>query len=72
VEAGGETSFSQSTWLNKQVQAKGSPSECAMNKVFVAPKKGDALLFWDLKPDGQTGDKYSMHAGVQTCSDIIK
>jgi hypothetical protein len=34
--------------------------------VFVAPSKGDALLFWDLKPDGQTGDKYSMHAGVLT------
>ena len=25
--------------------------------------QGDALLFWDLKPDGLTGDKWSMHAG---------
>jgi len=63
VEEGGETSFSQSHWLNETAQRHSQPSECARNRVFVKPSKGDALLFWDLKPDGQTGDKWSMHAG---------
>lgn len=63
VDEGGETSFSRSTWLNETLQRHSQPSECAGNKLFVKPSKGDALLFWDLMPDGQTGDKWSMHAG---------
>ena len=57
VEEGGETAFSKSEWLNETAQRAAVPSECAHAKVFVKPRKGDALLFWDLKPDGQTGDK---------------
>jgi len=55
VEEGGETAFSKSAWLNETAQRTAQPSECAAAKVFVKPRKGDALLFWDLKPDGQTG-----------------
>lgn len=50
VEEGGETSFTDSAWLDEAVQLKGSPSECARNKVFTRPRKGDALLFFDLQP----------------------
>jgi hypothetical protein len=57
IEEGGETAFSKSEWLNETAQRAAAPSECAHAKVFVKPRKGDALLFWDLKPDGQTGDK---------------
>lgn len=63
VEEGGETSFSRSVWLNETLQRHAQPSECARNKLFVKPSKGDALLFWDLQPDGQSGDDWSMHAG---------
>lgn len=56
VEEGGETAFSKSAWLNETAQRTAQPSECAAAKVFVKPRKGDALLFWDLKPDGQTGE----------------
>lgn len=27
------------------------------------PKKGDALLFFSLRPDGKTQDKAALHAG---------
>lgn len=50
VEEGGETSFSDSRWLDEKQHNQGSPSECAMNKVFVKARKGDALLFFDLLP----------------------
>lgn len=32
----------------------------------VTPKKGDALLFWDLKADGVTVDRASLHASCPT------
>lgn len=50
---GGETSFTESAWLDEKVQLRGSPSDCARNKVFVRPRKGDALLFFDLQPVGR-------------------
>lgn len=50
MEEGGETSFSNSQWLDEKLQSQGSPSECARNKVFVKARKGDALLFFDLLP----------------------
>lgn len=63
VEEGGETSFPRATWMNETLQRHSQPSECARNTLFVKPSKGDALLFWDLKPDGQSGDEFSLHAG---------
>lgn len=39
VEEGGETSFSQSHWLNETAQRHSQPSECARNRVFVKPSK---------------------------------
>jgi len=59
-EEGGETVFpiakKPRTW-------KGSGwSDCGKNGLGVRPKKGDALLFWSLQPNGLL-DTYSKHAG---------
>lgn len=37
-------------------------SKCAQAGVAVKPKKGDALFFYSLTPDGQMDEK-SLHAG---------
>ena len=52
MEAGGETAFPNAEWLDKKTQIKGlpSPSDCAKGKLYTRPKKGDALLFFDLLP----------------------
>ncbi len=44
VEEGGETSFTQSRWLNETAQRHGQPSECARNRVFVKPSKVREVL----------------------------
>ncbi len=52
--------------LCTQVTATGR-SACAVNGTLaVWPKKGDALLFWDMMPDGQTVDRRSLHASCPT------
>ncbi|KXZ47226.1 hypothetical protein GPECTOR_37g232 [Gonium pectorale] len=64
TEEGGETAFPDSNaWLTPQLAANMGPfSECARGHVAFRPKKGDALLFWSLKPDG-THDPMSLHTG---------
>ncbi|GFH27681.1 Fe2OG dioxygenase domain-containing protein [Haematococcus lacustris] len=42
---------------------QGPFSECAKGHVAYKPKRGDALMFFDLKPDYQTPDDDSMHTG---------
>jgi hypothetical protein len=39
------------------------PAACARNGLGVRPRRGDALLFFSLKPDGATQDPASLHAG---------
>eukprot|EP00873_Tetraselmis_striata_P039995 jgi/Tetstr1/460259/TSEL_005559.t1 len=63
VEEGGETAFPHGTYVNEAKQKSGQYSPCGDEGVAVRPKKGDALLFWDLTPDAKEGDKYSLHAG---------
>uniref|UniRef100_A0A061QZX7 procollagen-proline 4-dioxygenase n=1 Tax=Tetraselmis sp. GSL018 TaxID=582737 RepID=A0A061QZX7_9CHLO len=63
VEEGGETSFPRGTWVDEAAQKQGSYSPCGSKGVSVRPKKGDALLFWDLDVGAKEGDKYSLHAG---------
>lgn len=58
VDEGGETVFPLST--DKPVGP--SYSECARQGLHVKPKKGDALLFYSMKPDG-TQDMTSLHGG---------
>lgn len=61
---GGETAFpSGSEWVSPDMPKRFGPfSECARGHVAVRPKKGDALLFHSINPDG-TQDEHSMHTG---------
>ncbi len=43
-------------------KAVGGVSECASRGAFVRPRRGDAILFFSLKPDGQMDEK-SLHGG---------
>lgn len=53
VEEGGETSFPRGRWLDEAVQSQPPYSECAAKGVAVKPRKGDAILFFSLKLDGE-------------------
>ena len=57
-EEGGETVFPQAR-VPPGLDSKGF-SRCAQGKLAVRPRKGDALLFFSLLPDG-TRDPTSMH-----------
>ena len=57
-EEGGETVFPQAR-VPPGLDSKGF-SRCARGKLAVRPRKGDALLFFSLLPDG-TWDPTSMH-----------
>jgi len=59
---GGETAFPASDhWIGDD-KARGPFSECAEGHVAAKPKKGDALMFYSLKPDGES-DVTSLHTG---------
>eukprot|EP00884_Botryococcus_braunii_P007218 jgi/Botrbrau1/16498/Bobra.0142s0092.1 len=64
VEAGGETIFPAAEDGKPAAgQAQFSRSECARDvSLLVHPKKGDAILFYSLRPDGQL-DPTSLHGG---------
>ncbi|KAI8464744.1 MAG: hypothetical protein J3K34DRAFT_105036, partial [Monoraphidium minutum] len=50
-----------------QLARKEGLSACGRNGTLaVIPNKGDALLFWDMKPDGQAVDRRSLHASCPT------
>src|SRR5690242_6897704 len=42
-------------------------SACAAGHVAFRPKRGDALLFWSINPDG-TQDSYASHTGCPVIS----
>ncbi|GFH14828.1 Fe2OG dioxygenase domain-containing protein, partial [Haematococcus lacustris] len=49
------------------LQSTSGMSACASRMgIAVLPRKGDALLFWDAQPDGQTVDRHSLHASCPT------
>ncbi|KAJ1695594.1 hypothetical protein LUZ63_012292 [Rhynchospora breviuscula] len=65
VEKGGETVFPLAEELqhHRGVHVKDETlSECAQRGIAVKPRKGDALLFFNLLPDATTDPK-SLHAG---------
>jgi len=64
VEEGGETAFPQnSQWLDDSTGERLGPfSDCADGHVAAKPRKGDALLFFSLLPNGQM-DGAAMHTG---------
>lgn len=52
VEEGGETAFPYGRWIDAERQAAPPYTECAARGTAVKPRKGDAVLFFSLKPDG--------------------
>ncbi|KAI8476888.1 MAG: hypothetical protein J3K34DRAFT_516155 [Monoraphidium minutum] len=62
VEEGGETVFPDSP-TRPPLEEAATFSDCAKKGLGVRPYKGDALLFFSLKPDGKTHDVASLHAG---------
>ncbi|GAX75544.1 hypothetical protein CEUSTIGMA_g2987.t1 [Chlamydomonas eustigma] len=66
AEEGGETSFPDgSVWSNPKLEKVYGPklSPCAQGHVAFPPRRGDALLFYSIHPDGRTEDMHSMHEG---------
>lgn len=62
VEEGGETVFPDSKVRPTEEEA-AKFSECGRRGLAVKPRKGAALLFWSLQPDGKTKDMHSLHGG---------
>ncbi|CAI5960608.1 unnamed protein product [Closterium sp. NIES-64] len=66
VEEGGETVFPAAELTPDNIHSPIPPdsqlSQCAKGMLAVKPKRGNALLFWNLKPD-TTLDPKSLHAG---------
>ncbi|EIE25378.1 hypothetical protein COCSUDRAFT_35772 [Coccomyxa subellipsoidea C-169] len=60
VEDGGETVFPESS--DKPNVGNTKFSQCAQAGAAAKPKKGDALFFYSLTPDGRMDEK-SLHAG---------
>lgn len=67
VEAGGETVFPSAKVNSSSVPFWNELSECAKTGLSVKPKRGDALLFWSMKPDA-TPDPSSLHGGCPVIS----
>jgi len=72
VEEGGETAFPDSNkWVfPEQATRQGSFSPCAAGSVAFKPKKGDALMFWSIHPNGKSEDPLSMHTGCPVLKGI--
>ncbi|KAG2446779.1 hypothetical protein HYH02_008339 [Chlamydomonas schloesseri] len=71
-DEGGETAFPTSEWVNPQLARTlgANFSACAKNHVAFAPKRGDALLFWSINPDGTTEDNHASHTGCPVLSGV--
>ncbi|EXC35294.1 Prolyl 4-hydroxylase subunit alpha-1 [Morus notabilis] len=62
VEEGGETVFPAAKGNFSSVPWWNELSDCGKKGLSVKPKRGDALLFWSMKPDA-TLDPSSLHGG---------
>ncbi|KAK7360264.1 hypothetical protein VNO77_02247 [Canavalia gladiata] len=62
VEEGGETVFPSAKGNFSSVPWWNELSECGKKGLSIKPKRGDALLFWSMKPDA-TLDPTSLHGG---------
>ncbi|KAF6253134.1 hypothetical protein COO60DRAFT_1643423 [Scenedesmus sp. NREL 46B-D3] len=68
VEEGGETTLPLGKFIDAGRQRLANPSECAAkgSGLAVVPRKGDALLFWDMHVDGTRVDRAALHASCPT------
>lgn len=62
VEEGGETVFPSAKGNFSAVPWWNELSDCGKKGLSIKPKRGDALLFWSMKPD-TTADTSSLHGG---------
>ncbi|GFR41348.1 hypothetical protein Agub_g1961 [Astrephomene gubernaculifera] len=64
-EVGGETAFPRSrSWVHPDMPRLFGPfSDCVQGNVAFKPRRGDALLFWSVLPDGRHEDPLSEHEG---------
>ncbi|KAL0543452.1 hypothetical protein IC582_018548 [Cucumis melo] len=62
VEEGGETVFPAAKGNFSSVPWWNELSDCGKKGLSVKPKRGDALLFWSMKPDASL-DPSSLHGG---------
>ncbi|GIL89928.1 hypothetical protein Vretimale_17939 [Volvox reticuliferus] len=67
VEAGGETNLPLADAIDLSVQSIENPSPCAARMgINIKPRKGDALLFFDMDVMGEKGDRKALHASCPT------
>ncbi|MEW5305302.1 MAG: hypothetical protein WDW36_007852 [Sanguina aurantia] len=65
--AGGETALPLATPVDEDRQVPSGLSACASRMgIAVTPSKGDALLFWDMKPGALDIDRRALHASCPT------
>ena len=73
VEEGGETVFPKGTFVHgdegtpsydhqRELSNRPGTSKCALGKLHVKPRRGDALLFWSTSLNGHE-DEASLHGG---------
>mmetsp|Transcript_25114 Transcript_25114/g.63685 ORF Transcript_25114/g.63685 Transcript_25114/m.63685 type:complete len:368 (-) Transcript_25114:544-1647(-) len=65
-EEGGETAFPVSgEWIDPAMgePTQGAFSDCAKGHVAYKPKRGDALMFYDVTPSYREADSNSQHTG---------
>ncbi|PNW77989.1 hypothetical protein CHLRE_10g459900v5 [Chlamydomonas reinhardtii] len=67
VEGGGETNLPLADPIDKEAQTLPDASPCgAKYGISVKPRKGDALLFFDMDIEGGKGDRKALHASCPT------
>lgn len=66
VEEGGETVFPAAGGNYSATPGWNEKSACAKRGLSVKPKRGDALLFWSMRPDA-TLDPSSLHGKRSHC-----
>ncbi|KAG2489361.1 hypothetical protein HYH03_012191 [Edaphochlamys debaryana] len=72
-DAGGETAFPDSIWASPEQAARADAqdmSSCAKGHVAYKPKRGDALMFFDMQPDYKQTDTHSMHTGCPVVAGV--
>lgn len=67
IEAGGETVFPSVKVNSSLIPDWNELSECGKSGLSVRPRRGDALLFWSMRPDSSL-DPSSLHGGCPVIS----
>lgn len=67
VEEGGETSLPLANPIDAELQKLDNASPCAAKSgLAVRPRKGSALLFFDMDPNGRDVSRAALHASCPT------